>query len=249
MVLLPAGVTVTVPLSPCAILDVPPPVLIELPHPIAEIPAPSAATTRMAPQNVRQPARIFLRGKKQSAIRPPTKPPGGIKSAVRTEGDGVASDAVWTSVAIVSVAVTGAPAGVTVVGEKVHVEFAGNPEQVNCRASLNPPTSVMVRIAGPDAPAAMVSVAGLAVIVKSGAGFITSCTVRVAVAYAAVSVGVNVKLSVAVPGESTVPAAGLYTKLPDTLDVASSCVADRVAPLTMEALTSGHVLKAECVLE
>jgi hypothetical protein len=59
-------------------------------------------------------------------------------------------------------------AGVTVAGEKLHVSPAGNPEQANETAEVNPPCGVTETVAVPLLPAVTLSVAGVAATEKSG---------------------------------------------------------------------------------
>jgi hypothetical protein len=78
---------------------------------------------------------------------------------------------VLTSVAIVSIEITAVlvPSGVTLVGEKVQVEYAGRPEQVNDTCDLKPPTGVTVNVAWPDWPCEIVNVVGATLIANAGA--------------------------------------------------------------------------------
>jgi hypothetical protein len=155
--------------------------ITKTPHPIVEIPAPSAAKPRMVPRNARQLFRRLPRGRKQSASKPPT-PPKGTARLGHAELGGVASDNFWPAVAMVRVVVAGTPLEVIVLGEKAHVVLAGNPEQVSWTVPLNPPTGVIVTATVPDPPATIVSDAGLIVIAKSEAAFTTNCTLWAALA-------------------------------------------------------------------
>jgi hypothetical protein len=67
--------------------------------------------------------------------------------------------------------------------------------------------------------------AGIAQVIIGTPWLTISVTLAVAVVKSFVSVGVNVTDSVCEPTPSTVPAAGVYTKVPATLAVASSWVA------------------------
>jgi hypothetical protein len=59
--------------------------------------------------------------------------------------------------------------GVTLAGLKLHVEFAGTPEQLSCNVWLKPRAGVIVRTALPNPPCLIVMEAGFALIEKSGA--------------------------------------------------------------------------------
>jgi len=80
----------------------------------------------------------------------------------------------------VNVVVTAPPLGVTDEGEKLHVLFAGRPEQLNITTLLNPFCGVTLRVAVPVIPATMLKAEGFAVRVKvgGGGGKSTPCSVR-----------------------------------------------------------------------
>ena len=81
---------------------------------------------------------------------------------------GCCNDEVFTSVAIVIVVVAAAvPLGVTVAGEKLHVEFAGSPLHAKLTAWFKPPLGVMDTLIAADAPAVTVAVDGETPTVKS----------------------------------------------------------------------------------
>jgi hypothetical protein len=75
-----------------------------------------------------------------------------------------------------------------------------------------------------------VMAAGVAQAIVGVAWFTASCTEAVAAEYVVISVGVKVTESVCVPALSTVPAAGVYAKVPPTLAVALNCVPLRAVP-------------------
>jgi hypothetical protein len=77
------------------------------------------------------------------------------------------SSAVVESVDTVSV-VEVVPGGITVVGEKLHDAPAGNPEQLNETAELNPYSGVTVMVVLPFCPAVTVNSPGEAAMEKFG---------------------------------------------------------------------------------
>jgi hypothetical protein len=72
---------------------------------------------------------------------------------------------------MVSIEVTAVlvPFGVTLVGEKVQVAYAGRPEQANDTCDIKPPTGLTVNVACPDRPCEIVSVVGATLTVYAGA--------------------------------------------------------------------------------
>jgi hypothetical protein len=80
-----------------------------------------------------------------------------------------------------------------------------------------------------------VMAAGVAQAIVGVAWFTASCTEAVAADYVVISVGVKVTESVCVPALSTVPATGVYAKVPPTLAVALNCVPLRAVPYVMGA--------------
>ncbi|WP_433967706.1 hypothetical protein [Tunturiibacter gelidiferens] len=68
-----------------------------------------------------------------------------------------------------NVVVTDPLLGVTEEGEKLHVLFAGRPEQLNVTALLNPFCGVTLKVAVPVIPARMLKIEGFAAKVKVGA--------------------------------------------------------------------------------
>lgn len=77
---------------------------------------------------------------------------------------------VVVEVVSVSVVEAAAPDGVTVVGEKLHADPEGNPEQANETAELKPFAGVTETAVVPLCPAVTVIDAGEAATEKSGVG-------------------------------------------------------------------------------
>lgn len=170
-----AAVTVTL-LVPAGVMGVVvPPDVLAPPQPVMNAPAPIDPVMSTVPSTIARLKWEALRRNSQS--NRPVPMPHGRKIPARNVEEppwGFARDAVLTFVAIVSVEVRGAPAGVNVPGEKEQVELAGSPVQVNCTDCANPLLGVNVKTAVPDCPPAIVRAAGLAVTVKSGSGTMVS---------------------------------------------------------------------------
>lgn len=76
---------------------------------------------------------------------------------------------------------------------------------------------------------------GIAHVIEGVDLLTTRVTLVVAVVKSVVSVGVNVTDKVCVPAPSTVPAAGVYTNVPGTFAVASSCAPLSAVPKVIAA--------------
>jgi hypothetical protein len=75
-----------------------------------------------------------------------------------------------------------------------------------------------------------VMTAGVGQVILGVAWLTMSCTEAVAAEYVFISVGVKVTESVCVPAGSTVPAAGVYVKVPAMFAVAFNCPPPRPPP-------------------
>lgn len=108
-------------------------------------------------------------------LRPLSSPPSPNSATDQTipgetgsHDPGCCDDEVITLVAMLRVVVAAAvPLGVTVAGEKLHVEFAGSPLHAKLTAWLKPPLGVTDTLIVADAPAVTVAVDGEAPTVKS----------------------------------------------------------------------------------
>ena len=108
-------------------------------------------------------------------LRPLSSPPSPKSATLQTipgetgsHDPGCCNDEVFTSVAIVIIVVAAAvPLGVTVAGEKLHVEFAGSPLHAKLTAWLKPPLGVTDTLIAADAPAVTLAVDGETPTVKS----------------------------------------------------------------------------------
>lgn len=163
------AVTVTV-VVPVGVFEAPPP-----PPPPPPLPPPQPPS--MVP---RAPARITAR-KTLLHLRRELKRPPRPKSRIPTEipevsfhprcpnGTGLWRTAVDTSVATVRVVVAAPfPLGVTVDGEKLHVDAAGSPEQAKLTCWLKPEAGRTLTVVFPVSPAVTVTVVGFKLSVKLG---------------------------------------------------------------------------------
>lgn len=96
-----------------------------------------------------------------------------IKVQGRRPAKGTAAE-VAAVVLTVRVVETGAPLGVTLAGEKVQLDAAGNPLQAKVTGEFKPFTGLMVMVNVAVCPALMVALAGEASMVKSPLGLPTT---------------------------------------------------------------------------